>query len=164
MTAAAAAVIDGRKRNATVTGTRKKASRACEKAPPDSSAITLIAAMSTPVNTSASRSDTGRRYTHASTPALHAEKATRATTNAVSFGFGCARPCPRASSAIAGRRSQATTRSASAAASREAAGARAHGYSIRPRRIALATAAARSETPSFSYRCWTCVFTVVSPR
>ena len=37
-------------------------------------------------------------------------------------------------------------------------------YSIRPRRIALATAAARSETPSFSYRCWTCVFTVVSPR
>ena len=26
------------------------------------------------------------------------------------------------------------------------------------------TAAARSETPSFSYRCWTCVFTVVSPR
>ena len=26
-------------------------------------------------------------------------------------------------------------------------------YSIKPRRIALATAAARSETPSFSYRC-----------
>ncbi len=40
----------------------------------------------------------------------------------------------------------------------------ARGYSIRPRRIALATAAARSETPSFSYRCCTCVLTVVSPR
>jgi hypothetical protein len=164
VTIAAAAVIDGWNRNATVTGTRKNASRACENAPPDRSAITLIATMSTPVSTSASCWDTGRRYTQASTPALHAENATSATTNAVSVGFGCASPCPSASSAIAGRRSQATTRSASAAASREAGGSSARTYSIRPRRIALATAAARSETPSFSYRCWTCVFTVVSPR
>src|SRR5919204_517366 len=36
-------------------------------------------------------------------------------------------------------------------------------YSISPRRI-VATAAPRSETPSFSYKCCTCVFTVVSPK
>ena len=69
----------------------------------------------------------------------------------VSSRFGCDDPfAQRRSRAIAGRRSHATTRSVSAAASRRAGRATPHGYSIRPRRIALATAAARSETPSFS--------------
>ena len=75
---------------------------------------------------------------------------------------------PSAISAIAGRRSHATTRSASAVASPDVAGnvgrSTARPTRSGPRRIALATAAARSETPSFSYRCWTCVLTVVRPR
>ena len=73
VTTTAAAVIAGRKRKATATGTRKKASRACEKAPPDRTASALIAAMSTPVAARASPWPTGRRCTHASIPALHAE-------------------------------------------------------------------------------------------
>ncbi len=37
------------------------------------------------------------------------------------------------------------------------------GYSNSPRRIASATAAARSDTPSFSYSRWVWVFTVLTP-
>ena len=142
----------GRKRNATATGTRKNASRAFEKAPPERTASTLIAAMSTPVVTSASSCVAGRRYTQARTPALHAEKSTSATRKPVSWGFGWARPWPRAISKIAGSRSQATVRSDSAVASPTWAGTiePLTAYSIKPRRMAFATAAARSETPSFS--------------
>ena len=37
------------------------------------------------------------------------------------------------------------------------------GYSSRPRRMPSATAAARSDTPSFSYSRWVCVLTVLAP-
>ena len=43
-----------------MTGTRKNASRASENAPPESTASTLIIAMSTPVAASAKRPPTGR--------------------------------------------------------------------------------------------------------
>ena len=95
----------------------------------------------------------GRRCTQTSIPRLQAEKSASATRKPVSLRFGWSIPSPSAIRPIAGRRSQATTRSASAAASAGEAGgsaARNAVYSIRPRRIALATAAARSETPSFS--------------
>ena len=73
VTTTATAVTAGRKRKATATGMRKNASRLCENAPPERTASMLIAAMSTPVAARARRSVAGRRYTHASSPALHAE-------------------------------------------------------------------------------------------
>jgi hypothetical protein len=53
---------------------------------------------------------------------------------------------------MAGKRSQATTRSASAIATPDERGPvrRDTAYSMRPRRIPVATAAARSDTPNFS--------------
>ena len=98
--------------------------------------------------------------------ALQAEKTASVTRKAVSSGFGCTRLALRANRAIAGKRSQATMRSASAVAPSARSGPPnlRTAYSMRPRRMAVATAAARSETPSFSYRCCTCVFTVVRPR
>ena len=57
----ATAVATGRSRKATATGTRKKASRAFENGPPERTASTLIAAMSTPVVTAAKCAPAGLR-------------------------------------------------------------------------------------------------------
>src|SRR5262245_21925309 len=72
--------------------------------------------MSTPVAARASPWPTGRRCTHASIPALHAEYAASVIRKPFCSGLGCSSPWLSASSAIAGRRSQATARSASAVA------------------------------------------------
>ena len=99
----AAKVIDGRRRNATATGTRKNASRACEKAPPESS------------GEHADRRDVdgGRREREllAGRPEVHPGEHARAPRREERerdeeprlLGFGCARPWPSAISAIAGQ-------------------------------------------------------------
>ena len=112
----AVAVAAGRKRKATVTGTMKNARRTCENGPPESAASRLKATMSTPVERSESRGLAGRSVTHASRPALQAEKTARTAMKATLSGSGWARLSLSASRPIAGSRSHATSRSASAAA------------------------------------------------
>src|SRR6188508_1944853 len=109
----ASPVNAGRKRNATATGIRKNASRACEYAPPDRTASTPIATMSIAVATIANRSPTLRRWTYASTPALQAAKSASMTRNQARSSFG-AMLSPTAISA--------TARWASAVASPDQAG------------------------------------------
>src|SRR5262245_16822820 len=118
-TTTAAPVTAGRKRNAAVIGITKYARRTCENAPPENAARRLIATTSTTVAESANVSPTGRACTQTSTPALHTAKSTSATTNAACSAFGFSLPCPSATRAIAGSRSQATMRSDSEIASLE---------------------------------------------
>ena len=75
------------------------------------------------------------------------------------FGFGWGKVSAATINAIAASRSQATLRSAAETRSVVTTA----DQSISRLRIASATAAARSETPSFSYTCCTCVLTVVTP-
>ena len=81
---------------------------------------------------------------------LQAVNAASVTKKAPVSRFGWLRLCPSAMRTIAGKRIQATMRSACAIASPEPRKVDlGTGYSIRPRRIAIATAAALSDTPNF---------------